>query len=131
MTTYKKMKCFNLMTGDFKGYLGTHDNYLTVTNAEGAAPLVWASEGEDLYLEKETTPDDRYLGLGDNSYANWGLKGGWRNPVKLNPDGTISLKDKPGRKLYGPYAKITADYVVWTEDGDENNQNILRFEFEG
>ncbi|MDC0667925.1 hypothetical protein [Nannocystis radixulma] len=129
MTTYKKMKCFNLMTGEFVGYLGTHDNYVTVTDANGAANLVWASSGADLYLEKDTTPNDRYLGLADQDYAGWGLKGGWRNPVLFNSDGSISLKDDPRRKLYGPVSKITANYVAFTEAGD-NNQNILRFEME-
>jgi hypothetical protein len=117
MTNYKKMKCFNLMTGDFKGYLGTHDNYLTVTDAAGAALLVWASEGEDLYLEKETTPDDRYLGLSERDYAGWGLKGGWRNPVLRNSDGSISLKENPGRKLFGPVSGISANYVGFEFEG--------------
>jgi hypothetical protein len=126
---YKKMKCFNLMTGEFQGYVGTHDNYLTVTDAAGAANIQWDTEGEDLYLDKDTTPTDRYLGLADQRYAGWGLKGGQRNPVILNRDGSISLKEKPGMKLYGPYEKLTANYICWTEE-NENNQNILRFEFE-
>lgn len=130
MTDYKKMKCTNLMTGEFVGYLGTHDNYLTVTDRAGAVDVVWASEDSDLYLEKETTPDDRYLGLADQGYAGWGLKGGWRNSVLFNSDGSISLKEDTRRKLYGPIAKLTSNYVAFTEAG-ESNQNILKFEMEG
>lgn len=131
MANYKKMKCFNLMTGEMVGYLGTHDNFLTIVPAAEAVAVQWDTEGSDLYLDKDTSPTDRYLGLADQSYAGWGLKGGgYRNPILFNRDGTISLKAAPGRKLYGPYAKITANYVCWTEDG-EDNQNILRFEMEG
>jgi hypothetical protein len=124
--TWKKMACYNLVTGDFVGYLGTYNNNLDLLqDADDAANLVWYSSGSDLYLRKATTPNDRYLGLGWNGYACWGLwtPTGWVNPVVYNSDHTISLKEDPKRKLYGPYGN---DWVCWT--GGEDNQNILRCE---
>jgi len=126
-TAYRKMKCFNLMTGDFVGYLGTYNNNVDLVHvANDAAMLAWSSSGSDMYLRKETTPNDRFLGLGWNSYACWGLTGGWNDAVVYNKeDHTISLKSDPKRRLY----RYGNDWVCWSTG--ENNQNILRFEFEG
>jgi hypothetical protein len=124
-TVYRRMKCYNLMTGDFVGYLGTYNNNVDlVGKPEEAAKLAWSSYGSDMYLRKDTSPNDRYLGLGWNSYACWGLTGGWNDAVIFNKDKTISLKSDPKRKLY----KYGNNWVCWS--ADEDNQNILRFEFE-
>ncbi len=64
LTTYKKMKCFNLMTGEFVGYLGTHDNYVTVTDAAGASDdVVWASRRGPSTSRRRPRPTIRFLGL--------------------------------------------------------------------
>jgi hypothetical protein len=130
MSSYKKMKCFNLMTGEFKGYLSTLRNYVTlVPDKDLGAEVKWSEEGGDMYLVKATSPADRFLGVAERGYAGWGLWGGWRDAVLLNADGTISLKATPERKLYGPYDSLGNEYVCWAERG-ENNQAILRFVME-
>ncbi len=130
MSGYKKMKCFNLMTGEFKGYLSTLRNYVTlVPDKEHGAWLQWKEEDGDMYLAKDTTPNDRFLGEAERRYASWGLKGGWREPIVYNADGTISLKSNTKVKLYGPYETLGNDYVCWTEP-EGNNQAILRFVME-
>ena len=131
--SYKKMACYNLATNQLVGYVGAggslNASVAIVANKADGTNVKWAYVGSDTYLEKETTPNDRYLGLGDQSYACWGLwtPTGWVNPIVYNPDGTISLKADSGRKLYGPYRSLGSDWAVWSERGD-NNQNILRFE---
>jgi hypothetical protein len=76
------MKCTNLATGEFIGWLGTYNNSVDlVHDSASAASLAWLSYGSDLYLAKETSPADRFLGLGANSSACWGLTGGWNNPI--------------------------------------------------
>jgi hypothetical protein len=127
------MACYNLATNQLVGYLGAGgslnaDVSIVADKADGAA-VKWAYVGSDTYLEKDTTPDDRYMGLGVRSYACWGLwtPTGWVNPIVYNPDHTISLKADLSRKLYGPYRYLGSDWAVWSEPGD-NNQNILRFE---
>ncbi len=123
---YGVMKCSNLMTGQFLGYLGTaYNQYVDiVADKSQAAQLKWRYSGAELYLEKATEPNDRYLGVGANSYACYGLwtPTGWVDAVLYNNDKTISLKSDPKRKLY-----IYGDnYVCWS-DG-ESNQSILVFE---
>lgn len=124
--TYGKMRCYNLTTGEFVGWLGTYGNNVDlVHDAESAAAVAWSPHGSDMYLRKETSPNDRFLGLGWNGYATWGLTGGWNDPIIYNSDHTISLKTDPKRKLYGPYGN---DWVCWS--GGEDNQNLLRCELE-
>jgi hypothetical protein len=124
--TYRKMKCTNKMTDEEIGWLGSYGNNLDIVHSvEQGANLVWSSHGKDVYLRKETSPADRYLGLGWNSYACWGLTGGWNDAVIYDIDNhTIALKSDPKRKLclYGN------DWVCWSDD--DNNQNILTFVFE-
>jgi hypothetical protein len=125
-TGWKKMKCFNLSTGDFVGYLANSNSWAFLTQDEGsAANLAWSPNGADMYLQNEASPSNRYLGLGTNSYACWGLwtPTGWVNAVLYNQDHTISLKAFPSNKLYGPYGN---GWVCFS--GGEDNQNILRFE---
>jgi hypothetical protein len=125
-TNYKKMICYNLNSGDFQGYLGTQDTYVCLTDANGGVSVQWSQEGDDLYLDKQTDPTDRYLGA-DGEAACWGLKGaGYRYPVISNADGTISLASDPRYKLYGPH---DANGVWWTKDA--SHPNILRFAFVG
>jgi hypothetical protein len=124
---YVPMKCYNLSTGDFVGWLGTYGNNVDLVHSvEEAARLKFSSYGSDLYLRKETDPADRYLGLGWNGYATWGVTGGWNDPIVYNGDHSISLKTDSKRKLYGPYGN---DWVCWS--GGEDNQNILRIEKDG
>lgn len=125
---YHKMKCYNLMTKEFNGWLGVGNNQYVdlVHDAKDAANLAWYSHNSDSYLKKDTTPSDRYLGVGANDYACYGLwiPTGWVNAVIYNGDHTISLKEDPKRKLY----KYGNDWVCWSKG--EDNQNILRFEFD-
>jgi hypothetical protein len=127
-TGWRKMACYNLSTGELAGYLASSGNnaYLT-QDVNGAENLQWYSNGADLYLRKDTDPNDRYLGVGWNSYACWGLwtPTGWVNPVIYNTDHTISLKGDPNRKLYGPEGN---GWVRWSA-GNDQNQNILRCEW--
>jgi hypothetical protein len=107
--------------------MGTHDNYVSlVTDAAEAAPVKWEPHGNDEYLAKGTTPNDRYLAVSTRDYAGWDL---WANihlkAVVLNEDGTISIKGEPNRKLYGPYRSMGVDYACWTTEEDKDNSNIL------
>ena len=121
--TYQKMKCYNQVTGQLVGFLGSSGNNADIVQDEKeAASLAWSSYNSDLYLRKDTSPNDRFLGLGWHGYACWGLAGGWNDAVIYNSDQTISLKSDPKRKLY-----IYGAWVCWSEG--ESNQNILRFVF--
>lgn len=123
---YGVMKCINLATGQFLGYLGTaYNQYVDIVeDVKQAARLKWYGHNSDLYLDRQTDPNDRYLGVGYHSYACYGLwvPNGWVDAVLYNADKTISLKSDPKRKLY----KYGDNYVCWS-DG-ESNQNILSFE---
>ena len=128
---YSKMKCYNKMTKQFVGFIGTHGNSVSlVTDVADAADVKWEPHDNDLYLAKETTPNDRYLAVGERDYAAWDL---WTNlhlePVVLNSDGTISLKNKPNIKLYGPTRSLGVDYASWTDQPD--NSNVLVCESAG
>lgn len=126
---YQPMKAYDLATGQFVGWLGTHDNSVSlVDSVDEAAYLHWEPSGSDKFLGKETTPNDRYLGLGSSGWACWGLSGGWVDAVVYGADKTIALKSAPERKLYGPNRYLGRDYLKWS-DG-EDNQNILRFELD-
>lgn len=126
---YHRVQCYNRDTKEFLGWLGTYDanvwiiskdNYEKWKDYIAYCKFSYAS-GDDTYLEKSTVPYDRWLGLGDSSYAVWGLTGGRNNPIIYNADHTISLKEKPERKLYGPYGH--GSYVCWSDN--DNNQNII------
>lgn len=123
---YFKMMCYNKMTKQFVGYMGTYGNDVSLVADEAeAVDVKWEPVDSDTYLAKETSPNDRYLGLAANDYAAWDLWGNKssRQPVVLNADGTISLKNKPNIKLYGPYRYNGVDYACWTDQAD--NSNIL------
>ncbi|HUY99088.1 MAG TPA: hypothetical protein VMU89_01965 [Thermomicrobiaceae bacterium] len=125
-TSFGRMKCYNRSTGAFVGWLGTY-NYSVdlVHDADSGAGVAWTPWGSDMYLTMDWSPGYRYLGLGANSYACWGIAGGWTDAIVYNPDHTLSLKSDPKRKLYGPYGN---DWVCWSNG--EDNQNILRCELE-
>ena len=124
MNGYKKMRCTNKMTGEFIGYLGTHNNAVAIgPKLDDASDIKWEPNGNDEYLAKETTPNDRYLGGSSGDYAGWGLWIGESAPVVRNSDGTISLKTKTSAKLFGPVRYLGVDYVKWSDTDD--NQNIL------
>ncbi len=119
----------NLKTGAKVGYLGvgTSQNVSIVADKSQAARVEWRRDVEpgQLYLGKDTTPDDRFLGLGNNGYADWGLWQAGGGSQKryidyLNYDkgtGIIALGDNPSRKLYA-----YGDWACWSE-GD--NDQIL------
>jgi hypothetical protein len=128
---YGVMKCTNIVTNEFRGYLGTATNQYAdiVSDISAAAKFKWYSYYSELYLERQTEPNDRYLGVGVTlsgiTYADYGLwtPTGWVNAVLYNSDKSISLKADPRRKLYE-----YDDYVCWTNG--ESNQNILAFELD-
>ncbi|MDA8437393.1 MAG: hypothetical protein M0Z51_00865 [Propionibacterium sp.] len=100
---YVHVKCYSLTDDRFLGWLGVgYNNYtVLVADEQDAHGLVWYADGDDLYLRKDTSGGDRYLGEGVYSYADWGLWGGnYKSPVLYNADQTLSLKGAPTRKLY-------------------------------
>ncbi len=100
---YVHVKCYSLATGTFLGWLGvgTNNYAVLVADEKDAHGLAWYVYEENLYLRKDTSPADRYLGEGYDSYADWGLWGGnYKSPVVFNPDQTVCLKGAPNRKLY-------------------------------
>lgn len=125
---YRKMKCTIIGTNDNVGYLGTETNqYMCIVkNIEDASNFKWLYSGQETYLQKETTPNDRYLGVGYQNQACYGLwtPTGWVNAISYNPiDHTICLKSDAKRKLY-----MDNNKVCWSNG--EDNQNILAFEME-
>lgn len=118
---YTKVKCFDPVTKKSLGWLTKGgNNYLQLTdNVEGVHPCSWyvTSDGS-LYLRKETsgTINGRFLGR-ERSNADWELQG---SPVIYNPDGTISLKDDPKRRL----CVGDDSWIYWTDD-DAPNPHLL------
>jgi hypothetical protein len=86
------LACYNLRTSELVGYLGAggslNASTSIVANKADGANVKWAYVGSDTYLAKDTTPNNRYLGLGSQSYACWGLwtPTGWVNPIVYNLD---------------------------------------------
>ncbi|CAA9484457.1 MAG: hypothetical protein AVDCRST_MAG96-1183 [uncultured Segetibacter sp.] len=128
---YGVMKCTNIVTNEFRGYLGTYGfEYADiVSDISAAEKFRWYIYESDLYLERYTYPNNRYLGLYRSEgvdYADYGLWTitGWVNAVLYNSDKSISLKADPRRKLY----KYDDNYLAWTTG--ESNQNILALELD-
>jgi hypothetical protein len=128
---YGVMKCTNIYTNEFLGYLGTaSDQYATiVSDISSATQFKWYSYESDLYLARQTTPQDRYLAVypfAGVDYATYGLWIGrnkyYVHAILYNSDKSISLKEDPRRKLY----KYDDYYLAWSNG--ESNQNILAFE---
>jgi hypothetical protein len=124
---YKKMKCFNLKTGAFQGYLGTQDLYVKIKDVDNAAGVQWYQNGDALYLDEEITGLDRYL-TNNWGQAKWEQDGGAL--LDFNADGSISLAGSPSRKLY--YKNTTPfKEIFWMNEGETDSNildNILKFE---
>lgn len=121
-TKYSHAKCWAKKDKKFLGWLGSTqggDAMLARTEA-GAHGVCWDFEGTDLFLQKDTTSHERWLGLGNRSYASWGFGGGYYAPVIYNANGTIALKDHPTRLLF----LDNDDWLSWTQPGKDND-NIL------
>jgi hypothetical protein len=106
---YQIAKC-TFKNGTFAGYLASSTNaYVWLTNDPSkAANVKWKIDSSgQWWLEKDTQPNDRFLGVGDNGYADWGLwqarPNGYIEPVIYNPDRTIALAKDASQVLYGPY----------------------------
>ncbi|NUO55028.1 MAG: hypothetical protein HOV78_00070 [Hamadaea sp.] len=102
-TVYQPVRCLDFESGKFLGWMSVSsavDPYLAIVPNEAAAhPCVWYFHGDDLYLRKDTSGGDRYLGLSGGGRAGWGLWTGQSNPVIINKDMTISLAADPKRLL--------------------------------
>ncbi|NUT21851.1 MAG: hypothetical protein HOV77_21970 [Hamadaea sp.] len=100
---YQPVRCLDLESGKFLGWMSVSsavDPYLAIAPDKAAAhPCVWYFYGEDLYLRKDTSGGDRYLGLSPGSRSGWGLWTGQSNPIIINKDMTISLASDPKRLL--------------------------------
>lgn len=77
-------------------------------------------------MAKDTTPNDRFLGLAERGYGGWGLQGtDWVHALEYDKDAhTIALAGTK-RMLYGPYETLGSGYACWSEEG-ERNTNILK-----
>lgn len=130
MADDKKMKCFNLKTGELQGYLGTEDLYVKIKTFDHAAAVQWYRYGDALYLDEEIKGEDRYLSnnWGQAKWETWSSGGGAK--LDFNADGSISLTDSPSRKLY--YKPTTSPKEIWFTHEDETDSNkldnILKFE---
>lgn len=131
---YRRMRAYDVMTNDPKGWLGCTGNlnlYLYQdSNDPHVAAVKFVDYKDQKWLARDTTPYDRFAGVATQSYATWGLTGGWNDPVIWNADHTVSLdpKYKPeyaNRSLYN-----YDGYCCWSDRDDPNNRNVLRFEFE-
>jgi len=75
---YRKMKAFDKMTGDMKGWLGSTANMnLYMYDSEDDKHVAWvrfADFKDQKWLARDTTPNDRFLGLATQGYATWGLE---------------------------------------------------------
>ncbi len=126
---YHKLECRNFNTKQVVGYLASNNNYVTLTSdKENGAWVQWRYKDNLTYLAKDTTPNDRFLGLAEQGYGGWGLQGTeWSGPLDYDGDNhTIALRGTT-RYLYGPYETLGKAYACWSEEG-EKNSNILRCE---
>jgi hypothetical protein len=127
---FKYAKCTFKKNGLFAGYLSCSTNaYLWLTQDPAQAAFVkWDIDKNGWWwLRKSTQPNDRFLGIGDYGYADWGLwqafPNGYIEPVIYNDDHTICQRKDQSQFLYGPYGDR---WVCW---GDANQDNLLKIEF--
>lgn len=121
---YEHAMCTILATGEEVGWLGSDkDSPKIVKDEKDAHGVVWSFDDNKLYLRKDTSGGDRYLGLGSRNYASWGLggRGGWWNPVLYGKDGTIALAEDPKRKLF----LDNDDWLSWTHGPDSDFPTII------
>ncbi|GAA5017780.1 hypothetical protein [Actinopolymorpha pittospori] len=123
---WEHAKCYSFSTGQFLGWLGAgYNSYVSVeTDEKNAHGVRWVFKDGDLYLRKETEGIDRDLGEGHDGYADWGLGGGYYEPVLYNEDLTISLKSAPERKLY----LVGDNQVRWSDKGKPAPASLLRLD---
>jgi len=129
---YKLAQCTFKKNGVAAGYLASSTNaYVWLTqDVKKATRVKWLIDSSGRWwLEKATTPNDRFLGIGDNDYADWGLwqaaPNGYIEPVVYNADHTIALARYPSKLLYGPYGD---QWVCW---GSATEENLLVVELVG
>ncbi len=126
---YKRAKCTYKSNNEFAGYLASSQNqYLWLTqDINQAAWVKWTFDSiGGRWLEKSTVPYDRFLGVAEYDYADWGLSqtrgaSKYASPVIYNTDHTISLASDPRKFLYGPYGD---QWVCW---GDNENVLVVNF----
>lgn len=121
---YSLVKCTFRSNKTFAGYLASStNNFVWLTqDPKQAAQVKWLIDRSGRWwLEKATSPNDRFLGYAGDSYADWGLwqanPNGYIEPVIYNADHTIALASDPSKLLYGPYGD---QWVRWGQD-----QNVL------
>ncbi|HKN28395.1 MAG TPA: hypothetical protein VJY34_11135 [Roseiarcus sp.] len=130
MSDYKRMKAFDKMTKELKGYVGVgaFESAALVHSANDAAMVKFENRDGSRALAKDTSPSDRWLTEGLRQYAEWGLG---KNYVWVvwDDDHTISMKDDRNRKLYW-YERSGTKWLCWTGEKEKDNQAILTFELE-
>ena len=121
-TKYSHAKCYTKKDQKFVGWLGSDvkGNPLIAREEKGAHGVCWDFEGTVLWLQKDTSGGERWLGLGSNNYATWSGRGGSSRAVLYHEDGTIAMKDDPTRFLF----LDNDNWVSWTRPGVDND-NIL------
>lgn len=122
---YRRVKCTNLITKDFKGYLSTRGSASTAIGDGPEYPpamCYWMVHDGARYLTKQTNPYDRCLGVSDWWYACWALQQvrnmGYFTNVIQNQDGTLSPGTHPDRYLAGPYRSFGIDWTWWAPKSD-------------
>jgi hypothetical protein len=124
LDSYSIVQCTFRSNRTFAGYLASSTNaYVWLTqDPNQAARVKWLIDRSGRWwLEKATSPNDRFLGVAGNDYADWGLwqadPNGYIEPVIYNSDHTISLAKDTSKSLYGPYGD---QWVRWGQ-----SQNVL------
>lgn len=114
---YSIVQCTYLSNKVPAGYLASSTNsFVWLTqNPKEAALVKWLIDRSGRWwLEKATSPNDRFLGVAGADYADWGLwqsdPNGYIEPVIYNGDHTISLAKEPSKFLYGP---VGDQWVCW------------------
>lgn len=123
---YKLAKCTFRKNGVSAGYLASSTNaYVWLTDDPSkAAHVKWdIDKSGRWWLQKSTSPNDRFMGIAEYGYADWGLwqaqPNGYIEPVIYNSDHTIALAKDPSQLLYGPYGD------GWVCFGKTSEENVL------
>lgn len=121
---YRRVKCTNLITKEFIGYLSTRGSASTaIGDGPGYPPAMcyWMVKDGARYLTKQTEPHDRCLGVSDWWYACWALQQvrnmGYFTNIIPNQDGTLSPGTHPDLCLAGPYRYWGIDWTWWAQKG--------------
>jgi hypothetical protein len=103
---YGPIECVPLSGGDKKYFGGSAANYVSlVTDIGSAVPCMWLRDASGLLWLSASLTQYRYLGIAEQSYADWGLGqapgvGSYSSPLLYNSDGTLSLAYQPVMRLY-------------------------------